>query len=76
MRNDGKGYDMVGRAYRMSDIVGMLAGQFGHPVADRSGLIGTYDFVLKYHTIPLDDHKPDEDDPMPSMQDTIRISWG
>jgi uncharacterized protein (TIGR03435 family) len=47
---DGRaGYDYIAHGCSINDIVAQLAGQFGHPVVDKTGLTGKYDFTLHCH---------------------------
>lgn len=38
----------VGRAQPLSSLVTMLSNQLGHPVLDKTGLSGRYDFTIEY----------------------------
>jgi uncharacterized protein (TIGR03435 family) len=46
----------------MGELVENLVGQLGGPVADKTGLTGKYDFVLKYMGGRLKEMPPDVDD--------------
>lgn len=70
------GFDYVAHGCSMSDITGMLAGQFGHPVVDKTGLTGKYDFILRYHGALLSDRKADDLDPIPTLDTAIQDQLG
>jgi len=75
-RNDGRGYDFVGRGASMSDIVVMLSGQLGHPVKDKTGLTARYDFVLKYYGRTKQDRQVDDMDPTLPIDEAIEAELG
>lgn len=76
-RGDSRvGFDYVAHGASMSDITNMLAGQFGHPVADKTGLAGKYDFILRYHGARLSDRKADDMDPVPTLDTAIQDQLG
>jgi uncharacterized protein (TIGR03435 family) len=70
------GYDFTGHGCSMDDIADMLAGQFGHPVSDKTGLTGKYDFKLRYHGIRLSDRSADDMDPVPPLDTAIQDQLG
>lgn len=70
------GFDYVAHGCSMSDIVQMLAAQFGHPVVDKTGLTGKYDFILRYHGALLSDRKADDLDPIPTLDTAIQDQLG
>lgn len=69
-------FDYVAHGCSMSDISGMLAGQFGHPVVDKTGLTGKYDFILRYHGTLLSDRKADDLDPVQTLDTAIQDQLG
>lgn len=76
-RGDSRvGFDFVAHGASMSDITDMLAGQFGHPIVDKTGLTGKYDFILRYHGAQLDDRKADDMDPVPTLDTAIQDQLG
>jgi uncharacterized protein (TIGR03435 family) len=75
-RNDGKGYDFFGHGCRMEQLVPILAGQFGRPVIDKTGLTGKYDFVLKYSGRWDSDRAADDMDPLLPMDQAIQQELG
>ena len=76
-RGDSRvGFDLVAHGCSMSDIVETLAGQFGHPVIDKTGLTGKYDFILRYHGTLLGDRKADDMDPVPTLDTAIQDQLG
>lgn len=75
-RNDGQGYDFVGHACSMAELVALLTGQFGRPVIDKTGLAGKYDFVLKYKGRWDRDRSADDLDPMPPMDRALQEELG
>jgi uncharacterized protein (TIGR03435 family) len=70
------GFDFIGHACSISDLIPMLAGQFGHPVTDKTGLTGKYDFRLRYHGIRLSDRSADDLDPVPTLDTAIQDELG
>ena len=60
----------------MGDITQMLAGQFGHPVIDKTGLTGKYDFTLRYHGIRRSDRAADDMDKVPPLDRAIQEQLG
>ena len=72
----GHGYEFVGQGCSMSDLAEYLAGQFERPVFDRTGLTGTYDFVLRYHGIHQGDRRVDDLDPVPSLDVSLEDTLG
>ncbi len=76
-RGDSRvGFDFVAHGCSMDDIVQMLANQFGHPVLDKTGLTGKYDFILRYHGTRLSDRKADDMDPIPTLDTAIQDQLG
>jgi uncharacterized protein (TIGR03435 family) len=76
-RGDSRvGFDYVAHGCSMDDIVQMLAMQFGHPVLDKTGLTGKYDFILRYHGTRLSDRKADDMDPVPTLDTAIQDQLG
>ena len=75
-KNDGNGYDFIAHGCSMADFVGMLTGQFGRPVVDKTGLIDKYDFVLKYKGRWDRDRPADDLDPMPPMDRALQEQLG
>ncbi len=75
-KNDGQGYDFVGRACSMNVLVAMLTSQFGRPVIDKTGLTEKYDFVLKYKGRWDRDRPADDLDPMPPMDRALQEELG
>ncbi|HEV2711071.1 MAG TPA: TIGR03435 family protein [Edaphobacter sp.] len=76
-RGDSRvGFDYVAHGCSMDDIVQMLAMQFGHPVLDKTGLTGKYDFILRYHDTQLSDRKADDMDPIPTLDIAIQDQLG
>ncbi len=70
------GFDYVAHGCSMDDIVQMLAAQFGHPVVDRTGLTGKYDFTLRYHDTRLSERSADDMDPVPPLDTAIQDQLG
>ena len=76
-RGDSRtGFDFVGHACSVSDLIPMLAGQFGQPVSDKTGLTGKYDFILHYHGAWLSDRRVDDPDPTPTLDTAIQDQLG
>lgn len=70
------GFDFIANGCSMNDITDMLSVQFGHPVADKTGLSGKYDFILRYHGTQLSDRDADDMDPLPTLDVAIRDQLG
>jgi uncharacterized protein (TIGR03435 family) len=75
-KNDGQGYDFIGHACSMTDLVTMLSSQFGRPVIDKTGLTDRYDFVLKFKGRWDRDRPADDLDPMPPMDRALQEQLG
>ncbi len=75
-KNDGQGYDFIAHGCSMGQLVGMLTGQFGRPVIDKTGLTGKYDFVLKYKGRWDRDRPADDLDPTPPMDRALQEELG
>jgi uncharacterized protein (TIGR03435 family) len=70
------GFDLVAHGCSMSDLTSTLAMQFGHPVSDKTGLTGKYDFTLRYHGTLLSDRKADDLDPVQTLDTAIQDQLG
>src|SRR6202012_5738259 len=75
-RNDGRGYDWVGHGATMKDLAATLGPSMGGVVTDETGLLGKYDFVLKYHGATDRDRAPDDMDPMLPLDQAIQDQLG
>jgi uncharacterized protein (TIGR03435 family) len=75
-KNDGQGYDFIAHGCSMDHLVEMLTSQFGRPVIDKTGLMGNYDFVLKYKGRWDRDRNADDMDPMPPMDRALPEQLG
>jgi uncharacterized protein (TIGR03435 family) len=75
-KNDGEGYDFVAHGCSMDQWVEMLTAQFGRPVSDETGLMGNYDFVLKYKGRWERDRNPGDLDPTPPMDRALQQELG
>jgi uncharacterized protein (TIGR03435 family) len=51
-------YRMVASKQSVEKLVGWLAIQLGHPVVDKTGLTGEYDYTLEYSPNPADPDAP------------------
>lgn len=60
----------------MPEIVAMLAQQFRHPVTDKTGLTGKYDFDLKTYQVYAAERKDDETSPYPTLSGAILDQLG
>jgi uncharacterized protein (TIGR03435 family) len=70
------GFDFIAHDCSISDLVPILAGQFGHPVADKTGLTGKYSFKLRYHDIRLSDRSADDQDTVPTLDTALQDQLG
>jgi uncharacterized protein (TIGR03435 family) len=76
-RGDSRvGFDFIAHGCSMDDLADMLAGQLGHPVSDKTGLRGKYDFTLRYHGTRLSDRSADDMDPVPPLDTAIQDQLG
>ena len=75
-RDSRGGFDFVARGCSMNDLAETLAGQFGRPVVDKTGLKGKYDFTLHYHDARLSDRSADDRDPTPPLDMAIQDQLG
>jgi len=74
--NDGNGYDFVGHSCPIGDLVQLLGDTFDRPVIDKTGLTGSYDFVVKYHGRFDRDRPADDTDPMLPLDSAIQRDLG
>jgi uncharacterized protein (TIGR03435 family) len=70
------GFDFIARGCSMDDLAREMADQFGRPVLDKTGLIGKYDFKLRYHDIFLKDRAADDLDPVAPLDVAIQDQLG
>jgi uncharacterized protein (TIGR03435 family) len=75
-RNDGTGYDWIAHGATMNDLVPMLSALMSRPVADKTGLHGKYDFLIKYRGATDRDRAPDDLDPTPPLDQAIQDQLG
>jgi uncharacterized protein (TIGR03435 family) len=52
--SDGHAIHLIARAQKLGDLARILGGQMGHPVVDKTGLGGLYDFTLEFAVGTLD----------------------
>jgi uncharacterized protein (TIGR03435 family) len=52
--SDGHAIHLIARAQKLADLARILGGQMGHPVVDKTGLAGFYDFTLEFAMGTLD----------------------
>jgi uncharacterized protein (TIGR03435 family) len=69
-------FDYIAHGCQMTELVELLAGQFGRPIIDKTGLTGKYDFVLKTHDTKNSDRKDDDTNPIPTLQTAIEDQLG
>jgi uncharacterized protein (TIGR03435 family) len=70
------GFHYIAHGATTDEIAHMLAGQFGRPVSDKTGLTGKYDFDLKTYGTRSDDRKDDETNPWPPLETAIQDQLG
>lgn len=76
-RGDSRnGFDFVAHECPIETLVHVLAGQFGHPVVDKTGLTGKYDFVLGYYGTRDSDRDDKESNPLPPLETAIQDQLG
>jgi uncharacterized protein (TIGR03435 family) len=71
-----RGFEYAAHGATIADIVQMLSGQFGRPVADKTGLTGKYDFNLKYYQVLESQRKDDETNPWLPLETAIQDQLG
>jgi bla regulator protein blaR1 len=74
--NYGNDPAWIAHGCSMSMWAEMLTGQLGRPVADKTGLTGKYDFVLKYKGRTDSDRNADDTDPTPPMDRALQEQLG
>ena len=52
--SEGHAIHLIARAQKLADLARILGGQMGHPVVDKTGLTGLYDFTLEFAMGSLD----------------------
>ncbi len=76
-RGDSRvGFDFIAHGCSMGEIADMLAGQFGLPVSDETGLTGKYDFDLKYYQTRYSDRRNDDLNPLSPLESAIQDQLG
>ena len=76
-RGDSRsGFAYIAHGATLNDITEMLTTQFGHPVADKTGLTGKYDFTVRYDGARLSDRKADDLNPVPTLDVAIQDGLG
>jgi len=71
-----RGFEYIAHGATSQDIAKMLTGQFGHPVADKTGLTGRYNFDLKTYQTRASDRKDEETNPWPPLETAIQDQLG
>ncbi|WP_263378271.1 TIGR03435 family protein [Granulicella paludicola] len=72
----GHGYTFVAHKCTTAKIAEMLSGQLGHPVKDRTGLTGTYDFILQYQGALQSGRSADDQESVPALDLAIQNVLG
>ncbi|MBB5062193.1 TIGR03435 family protein [Granulicella mallensis] len=70
------GFDFIAYQCSTDKIAEELAGQFGHPVSNKTGLTGKYNFKLRYHGIHLSERSADDLDPVPTLDTAVQDQLG
>jgi bla regulator protein BlaR1 len=70
------GFDYIAHDATIGDIAKMLGEMFGHPVIDKTGLTGKYDFDLKTYNTRRTEKREDETNHLPSLDDAIEDELG
>jgi uncharacterized protein (TIGR03435 family) len=70
------GFDLVGHGCSMERLTETLAGQFGRPVLDKTGLSGTYDFTLSYLGRFAEDRRDGDTNPRRTLDEAIQDLLG
>ena len=66
----------VAHGCSMDNWAALLSSMFGRPVADKTGLTGKYDFVLKYKGRWDSDRNDDDTDPTPPLDHALQDELG
>lgn len=76
-RGDSRyGFEYIAHGATITDIVGVLDGQFRDPVVDKTGLTGKYYFHLKTYEVQSSDRSDDETNPWPPLETAIYDQLG
>jgi uncharacterized protein (TIGR03435 family) len=70
------GVEHIAHAATMADIVKMIATEFRHPVTDKTGLTGKYDFDVKSYQVYSAERKDDETNPWPTLSAALQDQLG
>ncbi|WP_084214170.1 TIGR03435 family protein [Terriglobus sp. TAA 43] len=70
------GYELVAHGASMAMLCDVLNGQFGRPVVNQTGLLGKYDFVVPYYGRFDADRRPDDTNPMPTLDHSLEENLG
>ncbi len=70
------GFHYIAHGASTAEVTAMLAMQFGHPVSDKTGLTGKYDFDLKYYQTKASERKDDERNPWSPLETAIQDQLG
>jgi uncharacterized protein (TIGR03435 family) len=73
---DGGVAEHIAHGASMEEIAAMLAVEFRHPVTDKTGLTGKYDFDLKSYQVYAAQRKDDETSPYPTLSGAILDQLG
>lgn len=52
--SEGHAIHLIARAQKLAELARILGGQMGHPIVDKTGLSGLYDFTLEFVVGTLD----------------------
>jgi uncharacterized protein (TIGR03435 family) len=75
-RFDGQRYNWVGNGADMKELAALLSSEMHGPVVDETGLLGKYDFFLKYRGATDHDRAADDLDPIPPLDQAIQDQLG
>jgi uncharacterized protein (TIGR03435 family) len=70
------GIEHIAHAASMTEIVKELAFWFRHPITDKTGLTGKYDFDVKSYQVYTNDRKDDETNPWQTLAQAIQEQIG
>jgi len=74
--NSNGGMEHIAHGASMAEITEMLAGWFRHPMTDKTGLTGKYDFDVKSYQVYAAERKDDETNPWPTLSAAIQDQLG
>lgn len=72
----GISYELVAHGATMTMLCDRLNGMFGRPVVNKTELSGKYDFVVPYYGRFDSDRRPDDTNPLPTLDHSLEEKLG